>query len=143
MHNNLTNFKTQVLSLQITRALEIKAQRGDFPGRPPIGYINDTNTKQIIPDPKSWSIVKEALEKYATGKFTIGWITKFLNENLPSVKWSERKPLMKSQVEAILHNPFYFGEFVFRGKTYFGKHKPMITKEAFGKIQEYLKGGKV
>lgn len=138
MNNNLINLRSRVLSLQVTRALEIKAQRGDFPGRPPIGYINDTNTKRIIPDIKSWQIIKEAMEKYASGKYTVGWIALYLNNHLPSVQNCERRPLSKTQVEAILRNKFYTGEFTYRGKRYLGKHKPMISKITFDKNQALL-----
>ncbi len=140
---NLAEYKAQLLSIQVKRALVVKAQRGEFPGKAPIGYTNNTQTKQVVPDPKSWVVIKEALEKYATGKFTLGWITKFLNEKLPLVQYRERKPLTKLQVMTILRNPFYFGKFTFRGEAYFGNHKPMITEEIFSENQKRLNGGRM
>ena len=129
----------QTWSKLVTRSLELKAQRGEYPVKPPIGYLNNTHTKQITPDPKSWDILKEALEKYATGKYTLGWITLFLNEHLPAIQHCERHPLTKSQTSSILRNSFYTGKFKFRGKTYQGKHKPMISEEIFDKIRSLLK----
>ena len=133
--NKQTRLTRQTPSI---RSLELKAQRGEYPGKPPIGYINDTSTKQIVPDPKIWDVIKAILEKYATGEYTINQTTLLLNENLPTVQNCERQPLTKSQVIAILRNQFYIGKLKFRGKTYQGKHKPMISKEVFDEIQKHL-----
>ncbi len=139
MNKQVKLAQQQVQSMLVTRSFELKAQRGEYPGKPPIGYLNNTHTKQIVPDPKSWNTLKEALEKYATGEYTLGWITLFLNEHLFAIQHCERHPLTKSQASSILRNPFYVGKFQFRGKTYQGKHKPMISKEIFNKIQNLLK----
>lgn len=140
---NLEHVDRQIRSAQVAQALVFKALRGEFPGKAPIGYINDTITKRIVPDSKSWTIVKEALENYATGEVTIGWVTRFLNEKLPSVQQCERKPLTRSQVNAILQNPFYAGIFTFQDRVFCGKHKPMITEKIFDRIQERSKGVKM
>ncbi len=140
---NFEHLEQQIRSAQVSRALMFKAYRGEFPGKAPIGYVNNVIAKQIVPDLKSWTIVKEALENYAAGKVTIGWITRFLNEKLPSVQQGERKPLTKSQVNAVLQNPFYTGRFTFQGRMFYGKHKPMITEKIFDKIQRRLEGVKM
>lgn len=130
-------------SAQVTASLATKVKRGEFPGKAPIGYMNNSQTKQIVPDLETWEIIKEALEQYATGKFSIEWISQFLNENLPSIQHGGRKPLTKARVKAILSNPFYRGDFTFRGRVFHGRHKPMLTGEMFDKIQKQLKGGKM
>ncbi len=140
MNNQVKLMQQQIQSMLVTQSLELKAQRGEYPGKPPIGYLNNTHTKQIVPDSKSWNVIKEALETYAAGKYTLGWITLFLNEHLPTIQHCERHPLTKSQTSSILCNSFYTGKFKFRGKTYQGKHKPMISEEIFDKIQNLLKG---
>lgn len=142
MNNQAKLMQQQTQSILVARSLELKARRGEDPGKPPIGQLNNTHTKQIVPDPKSWDAIREALEKYATGKYTLDWITSFLNEHLLAIQHYERHPLTRSQASSILRNSFYTGKFQFRGKTYQGKHKPMISKEIFDKIQSLLKSQK-
>ncbi|OYV31335.1 MAG: hypothetical protein B7Z81_13770, partial [Acidocella sp. 20-61-6] len=36
----------------------------------------------------------------------------------------------------ILRNPFYYGNFLYKGELYQGSHKPMISKKLFDKIQQ-------
>ena len=138
MNNQVKLTQQQIQSMVVTRSLELKAKRGEYPGKPPIGYLNNPRTKQIVSDPKTWDTVKNALEKYATGDCAIAGITLFLNEHLSTVRNCERQLLTKTQVKAILRNPFYTGKFKFRDKIYQGKHKPMISEEIFNEIQKQL-----
>ena len=54
---------------------------------------------------------------------------------------SNNKPIARSTIYRILIDPFYYGEFEYpkgSGNWYIGKHKPMITKEEYDKIQILL-----
>ena len=52
----------------VTRGMRNKAKRGIYPAKPPIGYLNNRNTKMIDPDPKYVSLVVSLFKKYSTGK---------------------------------------------------------------------------
>jgi site-specific DNA recombinase len=39
-------------------------------------------------------------------------------------------------VKSEIHNPFYAGEFIWNGKTYPGKHTPIVTKETYDRVQQ-------
>jgi len=50
-----------------------------------------------------------------------------------------KRPLVISNIARILHNPFYYGVFSFKGELYQGAHQPIIDKELFDIVQEVLK----
>src|SRR5262249_21957149 len=56
----------------------------------------------------------------------------------PKCKRSGGKPLAESAVYKILTNPFYAGIVIWEGKTYPGKHNPMVTADEFERVQELL-----
>ncbi len=43
-----------------------------------------------------------------------------------------------SLVHQILRKRIYMGEFDFNGTTYQGTHEPLMTRERWGRVQEYL-----
>ena len=49
------------------------------------------------------------------------------------------KLLHLSRISSILSNPFYCGFFRYNGEIYEGKHKSLITKKLFDRVQEVLK----
>ena len=42
----------------------------------------------------------------------------------------------RAYLETILTNPFYIGQFVWRGVTYSGKHSPLVSPDLFQRVQE-------
>jgi site-specific DNA recombinase len=46
------------------------------------------------------------------------------------------KPLGKSEIHRILHNPIYVGEFIWNGKMYTGKHTPIVSKGTYDRVQQ-------
>ncbi len=59
------------LSENTKRGLREKVRRGEYPGIAPLGYLNDYRTKRIIVDRERAPLVKQAFERYATGKVTL------------------------------------------------------------------------
>ena len=60
------------LSSNTKRGLYQKAERGDYPGLAPLGYINDPRTKKVILDIRQGKALKEAFELYARKSFSSG-----------------------------------------------------------------------
>jgi hypothetical protein len=48
------------------------------------------------------------------------------------------KKFCLGRIYKTLKNPFYYGEFIYAGVRYKGKHTPIITKEIFDKVQKQL-----
>ena len=55
------------------------------------------------------------------------------------LKAKDGKPLHLSTIHTILINPFYYGNFLYRGELHQGSHKPMVSKKVFNQIQQALK----
>ena len=110
----------------VTRGMRNKAKRGIYPAKPPIGYVNNRNTRMIDPDPEYASLVVSLFEKYSTGRYTLGEL---------QIPKGTGKYMAKSAVQSMLRNPFYYGIFSWAGETYEGTHTPLITKKLFDQCQ--------
>mgnify|MGYP001609630328 FL=1 len=124
------------LSVNTARGLRAKARQGHFPGTAPFGYRNNPRTKTIVIDQKKAPVIKAAFELYAKGDSKGDKISQFLFKN--GIKSRGGFPLHKNRVKFIFQNPFYYGQFLYAGELYEGKHPPIITKALFDKVQKVL-----
>ena len=127
-------YYTDNLRENILRGIRQKIRRGELSAKAPIGYFNEPRLRTIEPDKKTFSKVKEVLELFATGEYTLTAIQRKMF-SLGLVGSQSGKPLALASVEHILKNPFYYGYFSYRGEVHQGSHKPMIPKKLFDKIQ--------
>jgi len=58
------------LSVNVRRGMRQKIRRGEFPGKPPIGYLNEPRLRSIIVEPHKAKLVRSMFEAYATGRHT-------------------------------------------------------------------------
>ena len=124
------------LSTNVKRGLRAKVKRGEFPSIAPVGYLNNVRTKTIIVDKRKSKIIREAFELYSQGNSRLEDISKFFGES--GMKSWNNNPLHKNCVKNILTNPFYYGHFKYGGEVHEGKHKPIVSKELFDKVQRVL-----
>ncbi len=74
-------------------------------------------------------------EEYATGSYTQGQMVQ------EARKWGLRnargkqEPLVRSQINRVLQNPFYYGEMEVKGKRYPHVYTPLITKDLYDRCQ--------
>jgi len=130
-------YYTDNLRENILRGNRQKIRRGEFPHKAPLGYINEPRLRTIDPDKKTFAKVRECLESFATGNFTLSTIqSKMFSLGLVG---RDNKPIHLSTIGHILQNPFYYGMFYFKGELVQGSHKPMISKKLFDKIQIALR----
>lgn len=99
--------------------------------------MNDRNTKTIVIDEKIAPYIKKLFELASTGNYSYSKLSKELYSMGLRGKRSG-KALVKAQLVRTLNNPFYYGDIARNGKIYAGKHKPIITKELFNKVQHIL-----
>ncbi len=126
------------LSSNTKRGLREKVRRGEFPSLAPIGYLNDPRTKTVVVNRKKAELIKGAYELYAQNNSRLEDISNFLAEQ--GHISSHGKPLHRDQISMLLSNPFYYGHFRYMGEVYEGRHKPIVTKQLWDKVQEVLKG---
>jgi DNA invertase Pin-like site-specific DNA recombinase len=130
-------YYTDNLRENILRGIRQKIRRGELSAKAPLGYFNEPRLRTIEPDKKTFRKVKECLEAFATGQYTLTGIQRKMF-SLGLVGSRSGKPLSLSSIEAILDNPFYYGHCRYRGEVYAGSHKPMISKKLFDQIQAAL-----
>ena len=125
------------LSENIKRGHRAKLRKGIWPSFAPLGYSNNHKTRDVDIDTEKAPLVRKGFELYATGKYTLKQIAKFLKDlGLRSYKGNV---LAVSCIQRILKSTFYYGIFEFNGETYQGSHEPLISKKLFDKCQEVMK----
>lgn len=121
------------LSENVKRGNRAKVERGWLPNAPPIGYMNDKNTKTIVRDPEHFPIIKRLIELALTGAYSWRDLCTISREDwhylTPKRKRTGGNPLGVSTIYRLLSNPFYAGYFYWGGRLHKGKHEAMITLE--------------
>ncbi len=133
------------LSVNTKRGLRAKARQGIYPSVAPLGYLNDVRNKSIVIDRKRAPIIRKSFEMYSEGIHRAEDIANFLFKNgiktRATKRWNREggNPLKRDQIKWMLENPFYYGNFYYSGEVWEGKHKPLISKKLFDRVQEVLK----
>jgi site-specific DNA recombinase len=127
------------LSEETKKGMLEKAEQGIYPSFAPLGYVNvESNGKRsIAPDPVLAPVIRQLFEWYATGLHSLLEISKRIREEGLAYRKTEAR-LPKSVVHKILKNPIYYGDFVWAGKEYRGKHDPIITRELYDRVQDVM-----
>jgi DNA invertase Pin-like site-specific DNA recombinase len=130
------------LSDEIKKGMTEKAAEGIFPGAAPLGYMNKrtivgkSDIRTIEVDPIKAPLIEKAFKYYATGNYSLKSLTKKLyEEGLVSRKGNK---ISLSGINEILKNPFYIGEYFWKGKKYKGTHPHLISPGLFDLVQVVL-----
>ena len=135
-------YYTDSLSENVRRGMRTKAQKGWRPLPPPIGYLTNPATREIIPDPERFRLIQKMWEAMLAGGTTPERI-----RDIATHEWGlvTRKRNIRgggtfgrSAVYRMFGNPFYAGYFRWDGQLLPGKHKPMITMREFEEVQRLL-----
>jgi len=126
------------------RGLRAKAERGWYPTFATIGYMHNPmkrkGEKEILEDPERFLLVRKMFDLMLAGTHTPPQIHKIAVDQW-GLRSRQGKKVSRSNVYRIFVDPFYYGKFEYpkgSGDWYNGLHKPMITKEEFGRIQVLL-----
>lgn len=128
-------------SINVKRGIRTKCEMGWRPGKPPIGYYNRAmaGVKDIVVDPKRGYTITEMFRRVAKEGHSGRTIKRWMDVTGFTTRADAKLTL--SMIYLMLKNPFYYGEFqypVSSGIWYKGKHKPLITKVMFEKVQGQL-----
>ncbi len=134
------------LSEEVKKGLKEKAESGNYPCNAiPLGYILSRPNNKSVPvvDEKNRELVIKMFEYYSTSLYSlVTLLDKVKDEGLvvPDTfpKTSKLKSITKSSAQRILRNPFYYGDFLWRGKLYHGSHEPIISRQLWDKVQKTL-----
>jgi DNA invertase Pin-like site-specific DNA recombinase len=124
------------LSEEVRKGIAQKCKDGLYPAKAPVGYKNvtsETGKKIIVPDPATAPYIRQCYELYLSGMYSFKSLAKKLSDDGFLING---KPCRKGNVEVILANPIYYGDFIHNGVKYSGKHDPIISHELWVAVQE-------
>lgn len=132
------------LSDNVRRGIRQKIQRGWLSARPPLGYLNDRNTKTIVNDPARFPLVRRLWDLMLTGNYTVHELHRVAVERISlrarAFNGGDGGPLAVSVLYKLFRNPFYYGLITHEGTLHPGAHHPMVTKAEFDRAQTLLGG---
>ena len=128
------------ISRKTKMGLQEKAEEGIYPGNAPTGYLNKAinNENIIVVDPINSPLIKKLFEKFASGIYSTEMIAEELYIDGLRHKTKGTR-LSKATIYRIIKNPFYYGVFWWKGKSYKGSHEPLISKELWENANNRLK----
>ena len=124
------------LSQNVKRGMKYKAKIGVWPGKAPLGYINDPKTRGIEIDMEKAKIIKQAFQFFAEGDKSL-IATSLLIKKL-GITAQHGKHLKIHTIRLMLTNRFYIGIMKWNNEYYDGIHKQFISKELFQKVQKQI-----
>lgn len=130
------------LSENVKRGNRAKVELGWRPGQPPLGYRNCKDTKTIIRDPDTYSIVERLLTTATLGAYSVKHLWLMARDEwglrTPVTRRRGGSPITLGAFYKILGNPFYTGNFLWHGQLHRGKHHAILTAQQFEQIQHWL-----
>lgn len=138
----MSNQYIRELATNTKRGMRSKAEKGDKPGVPPIGYLNEQLKKVIIADPERFHLVRILWDKMLTGTYSIAQLVVIADKELhlttPVRGKTGGKPLSYSTLCVLFKNPFYKGKLMFNGTEYKGNQPRMVSDEEFERVQQII-----
>ena len=108
------------LSRDVKRGMQSKREKGQFPHKAGMGYIN--KDKQVIPDPDRFDILQKLCRLMLEKKHSVSKLIDIANNEYGfrtrKTKRNGGKKLTKSRLYEMFSNPFYKGSYTINGKTY-------------------------
>ena len=140
IENGMATAYLQDLSRNVKRGMRGRIERGWHSSKPPVGYRNDPETRQIVVDSVRYDLVRRGWDMLLSGDWTVTAIWRELRESGLTVHTRRTTPSLISRVGLfhLFENPFYMGKVPFHGELHDGKHQPMVTAEEFRKAQRLI-----
>ena len=130
------------LSENVKRGNRTKLKNGWRPNCAPIGYLNKTDDKTIIQDPKHAPYIRRMFDLMLTGRYSAAEVRRIANEEwgyrTPTKRRSGGVPMGHGMFYKLLQNPFYAGLIRWQGQLYPGKHQPIVSLEEFDRVQALM-----
>lgn len=126
------------LKEEATKGIYGRLKQGIWPFYAPIGYVNTGKGNAKTIDKIMGPLVRKAFQLYATGKYTLEKLTEIMQKL--GLRNSKGKAIPFNTMATLLKNPFYVGIMKVKGKTFQGKHEPLISLKLFNQVQDILRG---
>lgn len=139
----IARFYTNNLSEEVKKGQKEKLSQGWLPTKSPIGYktIGEKGHRIHVINQETAPFVKRMFELYSTSNYSMNAVIETLYAD--GFRTHLGKKMVKSVIESILSNPFYYGAMEWNDEIYTnGAHEPLITKELFDKVRDIRMGKK-
>jgi DNA invertase Pin-like site-specific DNA recombinase len=126
------------LSEEVKKGQKAKIEDGWLPTKPPMGYktIGEKGKKIHVIDEEVAPFIKDMFQRYSTGNYSLLKLCEVMFEQ--GLKTKRGRAIPKSSMHRFLKDPFYSGQFYWKGEVYQGSHKPIISKQLFRKVQKVI-----
>jgi site-specific DNA recombinase len=128
------------LSEEARKGMLEKAEQGNWPSAAPFGYCNvigPDGKKVIAPDAIHAQAVRQFFEWYAIGDRSLKDIVRMAREAGLTVT-NTGGSIGTSTVQQVLRRRIYSGDFDWNGRTYAGKHEPLVSRDLWDAVQTRL-----
>ncbi|MGB7588304.1 MAG: recombinase family protein [Solirubrobacterales bacterium] len=145
--SSIAEFYSRNLAAEVMKGTTQKAKSGGTPFRAPIGYLNSRTmvdgreVRTITLDPERAPLIREAFVLYASGEYSLSELAAILEERGLRSRPTKKVPaqaLGGNRLDAMLRNPYYLGIVSYAGKTYKGRHEPLVDEATFQEVQDLL-----
>ena len=136
---SMASFYTEQQSLDVKEGLARRVKEGWFVGHAPYGYRNvRIDGRGLVEiDQMNAPKVKRIFELFAYHGCTLDMlIERLAAEGIVYRDTMRRFP--RSTLHAILHDRAYIGEVEHKGQWYPGKHRPLVDRETWERVQALL-----
>ena len=150
--SSIAEFYSRNLAAEVMKGTTQKAKTGGTPYRPPLGYLPDRlmvdgrEVRTVKLDSKRAPLVHEAFTLYASGDYSLSELAAVMEErglrSRPTRKYPSR-PLKAKDLQHLFRNPYFIGLVPYAGKTYEGRHDPLIDEATFQTVQDLLSSKRV
>lgn len=122
---------------EVRKGIQGRLRQGFYPFKAPLGYL-DAGPRQVKrPDPAIAPLVVLAFQRYGSGTVSLTELSTELYAR--GLQTKSGAALSVGRLSAVLHNPFYIGTVVVRGKRFVGKHQPLVTAQLFAQVQKVFR----
>jgi site-specific DNA recombinase len=146
--SSIAEFYSRNLATEVHKGMSQKAKTGGTPGKAPLGYRNvghrtpegrEERTVEI--DPERAELITWAFVVFATGEWTLRSLADELETRGLTTRRTPKlpsRPVRPNVLHAILTNPYYKGDVVYRGVIHQGTHPPLVDPMTWQRVQDVL-----
>ena len=128
------------LGEEVRKAYRTKLARGEWPHQPPLGYRSvegrDGRTRHL-PDKETSALVVQAFELFATGEYALRGLADEMYAR--GLKTRHGRRFSPESMKTLLTRCFYIGKMTWQGREYDGRHRPIVPRRLFYRVQGVLK----
>lgn len=139
-----SGFQRKENAVQTKNRMHSRKLDGFFLSKAPVGYKNvkiEGRGKVIVRDEPTASIVTEALEGYAGGRFATLSDAQLWLANCPDYPERRRRALTRGTVQDMLKRSLYAGYLTMSdGRLVRGQHEALISFETYQRIKDRMAG---